>query len=317
MEWHSLGFERLTIETRKGEKMDRAIKGLAYEGKVSIVAAETTELVEQIRNLHDLTPTTTAALGRVATIAGMMGLTELKEQEDSLTIQINGNGPIGNIVAVVEREESKSFVKIYAQNPSVELPLASNGKIAVGQAVGTDGFLNIIRQNEITKTTYNGLVPLVSGEIAEDFTQYFAQSQQKPTVIALGVLVDKNGVKRSGGYMIQLMPDATEEEISKIEKSVSKALPVSEMLSQDKSLEEMVRTVTGDENALFLISDLGIEFRCDCSKERFADGLASIGKVELDKIIEEDGKANTKCHFCNQEYDFSKEELLEIRETLE
>lgn len=297
--------------------MDRAIKGLAYEGKVSIVAAETTELVEQIRNLHDLTPTTTAALGRVATIAGMMGLTELKEQEDSLTIQINGNGPIGNIVAVVEREESKSFVKIYAQNPSVELPLASNGKIAVGQAVGTDGFLNIIRQNEITKTTYNGLVPLVSGEIAEDFTQYFAQSQQKPTVIALGVLVDKNGVKRSGGYMIQLMPDATEEEISKIEKSVSKALPVSEMLSQDKSLEEMVRTVTGDENALFLISDLGIEFRCDCSKERFADGLASIGKVELDKIIEEDGKANTKCHFCNQEYDFSKEELLEIRETLE
>ncbi len=297
--------------------MDRAIKGLAYEGKVSIVAVDTTELVERIRNLHDLTPTTTAALGRVATIAGMMGLTELKEKEDSLTIQINGRGPMGSIVAVVEREEAKALVKVYAQNPNVELPLASNGKIAVGQAVGTDGFLNIIRQNEITKTAYNGLVPLVSGEIAEDFTQYFAQSQQKPTVIALGVLVNKNGVKRSGGYMIQLMPDATEEEISKIEESVSKAQPVSEMLNQDKSLEEIVRTVTGDENALFLISDLGIEFRCDCSKERFADGLASIGKVELDKIIEEDGKANTKCHFCNQEYDFSKEELLEIRKTLE
>lgn len=296
--------------------MDRAIKGLAYEGKVSIVASDTTELVEQIRNLHDLTPTTTATLGRVATIAGMMGLTELKEKEDSLTIQINGRGPMGSIVAVAEREEAKSFVKVYTQNPSVELPLASNGKIAVGQAVGTDGFLNIIRQNEITKTAYNGLVPLVSGEIAEDFTQYFAQSQQKPTVIALGVLVDKNGVKRSGGYMIQLMPDATEEEISKIEVSVSKAQSVSEMLNQDKSLEEIVRTVTGDENALFLISDLGIEFRCDCSKERFADGLASIGKVELDKIIEEDGKANTKCHFCNQEYDFSKEELLEILKDL-
>lgn len=297
--------------------MDRAIKGLAYEGKVSIVAVDTTELVERIRNLHDLTPTTTAALGRVATIAGMMGLTELKEKEDSLTIQINGRGPMGSIVAVVEREEAKALVKVYAQNPNVELPLASNGKIAVGQAVGTDGFLNIIRQNEITKTAYNGLVPLVSGEIAEDFTQYFAQSQQKPTVIALGVLVNKNGVKRSGGYMIQLMPDATEEEISKIEESVSRAQPVSEMLNQDKSLEEIVRTVTGDENALFLISDLGIEFRCDCSKERFADGLASIGKVELDKIIEEDGKANTKCHFCNQEYDFSKEELVEIRKTLE
>lgn len=297
--------------------MDRAIKGLAYEGKVSIVAVDTTELVEQIRNLHDLTPTTTAALGRVATVAGMMGLTELKEKEDSLTIQINGRGPMGSIVAVVEREKAKALVKVYAQNANVELPLSSNGKIAVGQAVGTDGFLNIIRQNEITKTAYNGLVPLVSGEIAEDFTQYFAQSQQKPTVIALGVLVDKNGVKRSGGYMIQLMPDATEEEISKIEEAVSKAQPVSEMLNQDKSLEEIVRTVTGVENVLFLISDLGIEFRCDCSKERFADGLASIGKVELDKIIEEDGKANTKCHFCNQEYDFSKEELLEIRKTLE
>lgn len=297
--------------------MDRAIKGLAYEGKVSIVAVDTTELVEQIRILHDLTPTTTAALGRVATIAGMMGLTELKEEEDSLTIQINGKGPMGSIVAVVEREEAKSLVKVYTQNPNVELPLASNGKIAVGQAVGTDGFLNIIRQNEITKTAYNGLVPLVSGEIAEDFTQYFAQSQQKPTVIALGVLVNKNGVKRSGGYIIQLMPDATEKEISKIEENVSKALPVSEMLNQDKSLEEIVRTVTVDENALFLISDLGIEFRCDCSKERFADGLASIGKVELDKIIEEDGRANTKCHFCNQEYDFSKEELVEIRKTLE
>ena len=119
--------------------MDRAIKGLAYEGKVSIVAVDTTELVEQIRILHDLTPTTTAALGRVATIAGMMGLTELKEEEDSLTIQINGRGPMGSIVAVVEREEAKSLVKVYTQNPNVELPLASNGKIAVGQAVGTDG----------------------------------------------------------------------------------------------------------------------------------------------------------------------------------
>lgn len=289
--------------------MDRAIKGLAHEGKVSIVASDTTELVEQIRNLHDLTPTTTATLGRVATMAGMMGLTELKDTDDSITIQINGKGPMGSIVCVVEREEAKSFVKLYAQNSKVELPLNENGKIAVGQAVGIDGFLNIIRQNEVTKKAYNGLVPLVSGEIAEDFTQYFAQSAQKPTVIALGVLVNKDGVKRSGGYMIQLMPDATEEEISKIEKSIAKAQSMSQMLDQDMTLEDIARTVTGDENALFLINDLGIEYRCDCSKERFADGLASIGKEEIEKIIEEDGKANTKCHFCNKEYNFSKEEL--------
>lgn len=296
--------------------MDRTIKGLAYEGKVSIIAAETTELIESIRNLQDLTPTTTAVVGRVATIAGMMGLTEIKEKEDSITVQINGRGPVGSIVCVIKRENNKSLIKLYASNPNVELPL-NKGKIAVGQAVGTDGFLNIIRENEFTQKSYNGLVPLVSGEIAEDFTEYFAKSQQKPTVIALGVLVDKNGVRRSGGYMIQLMPDATENEISKIEQAIAKSQTVSQMLEQDMSLEDIVRTITGDENALFLINDLAIEFKCDCSKERFADGLASIGKNELEKILKEDGKADTKCHFCNKEYHFSKEELEKIKETLE
>ena len=297
--------------------MNRAIKGLAYEGKVSIVAADTTELTETIRTLQDLTPTTTAVLGRVATIAGMMGLTEIKEKEDSITIQINGRGPVGSIVSVVKREQNKAIVKLYAENEKVELPLNKKGKIAVGEAVGTNGFLNIIRENDFTRTSYNGLVPLVSGEIAEDFTEYFAQSQQKPTVLALGVLVDQKGVKRSGGYMIQLMPDATEKEITQIEKAVAKAKSVSEMLEQEMSLEQMIRTVTGDENALFLINDLTIEFRCDCSKDRFADGLASLGKKELDDMIAEDEEANTKCHFCNKEYHFSKEELQEIRNQLE
>ena len=297
--------------------MNRAIKGLAYEGKVSIVAVDTTELVEYLRELHDLTPTTTAVLGRVATISGMMGLTDIKEKEDSITVQINGKGPVGSIVSVITREESKSIIKAYIQNPNVELPLnPENGKIAVGQAVGTDGFLNIIRQNEFTQKSYNGLVPLVSGEIAEDFTEYFAKSKQTPTVLALGVLVDKNGVRRSGGYMINLMPDATDNEIEKIEKALEKAESISKMLDDDMSLEDIVRTVTGDENALFLINDLSVEFKCDCSKERFADGLASIGVKELDKIILEDGKANTKCHFCNKEYNFTKEELEEIRESL-
>lgn len=296
--------------------MDRTIKGLAWEGKVSIIVAETTELIEKIRNLQNLTPTTTAVLGRVATISGMMGLTEIKEKEDSITIQINGKGPVGSIVAVVKRENSQSLIKIYTQNPAVELPLNAKGKIAVGQAVGTDGFLNIIKENEFTEKSYNGIVPLVSGEIAEDFTQYFAQSSQKPTVIALGVLVDQNGVKKSGGYMLQLMPDATEQEISKIEKAIADVAPISQMLEQGMSLEEIARTVTGDENALFLINDLSIEFKCDCSKERFADGLACIGKQELENILREDGKADTKCHFCNQEYHFSKEELEEIKNTM-
>lgn len=296
--------------------MDRTIKGLAHEGKVSIIVTETTQLIESIRKLQDLTPTTTAVIGRVATISGMMGLTEIKEKEDSITAQINGRGPVGSIVSVIKRENQKSYIKLYVQNPNIELPLNEKGKIAVGQAVGTDGFLNIIRENDLTAKSYNGLVPLVSGEIAEDFTEYFAKSQQKPTVIALGVLVDKNGVKRSGGYMIQLMPDATENEIEKIEKAIANSKPISSMLDEGMSLEQIARTITDDENALFLIDDLSIEFKCDCSKERFADGLAAIGKKEIEDIIKEDGKANTKCHFCNKEYNFSKEELEKILETL-
>jgi len=218
----------------------------------------------------------------------------------------------GSIVSVVNREESKALVKIYVQNGQVELPLNENGKIAVGQAVGTSGFLNIIRQNEFTKKNYNGIIPLVSGEIAEDFTQYYAQSKQIPTVIALGVLVNKDGVKRSGGYMIQLMPDATEKEISELEENIAKVEPISQMLDKNMNLEDIIRTVTGDPNSLFLVNDLGIEYRCDCSKEKFADGLLSLGKSELAKIILEDGKANTKCHFCEKEYDFSKEDLLKL-----
>ena len=292
--------------------MDRAIKGLAYEGKVSIVACETTELVEYIRNLHGLTPTTTALAGRVATITGMIGLTEIKEKDDCITFQINGEGPTGSIVSVVKRNNEKSLIKMYIQNPLVELPLKGNGKIDVSGAVGKNGYLNIIRKNEFTNTSYNGLVPLVSGEIAEDFTEYYAKSKQVPTVISLGVLVDKKGVKTSGGFMISLMPDATEVEIEKIEKALSNIDSISKMLSDGISLEEFARKATGDENALFLINDLSIEYKCDCSKEIFTDGLSTLSKNDLEQIIEEDGKADTQCHFCNKKYHFSKEDLQEI-----
>lgn len=292
--------------------MDRAIKGLAYEGKVSIVAAETTELIDYIRKLHGLTPTTTALAGRVATITGMMGLAEIKEKDDCITIQINGGGATGSIVSVVRKNNEKSLVKMYIQNPLVEMPLKENGKLDVGGAVGTNGYLNIIRKNEFTNTSYNGLVPLVSGEIAEDFTEYYAKSKQTPTVISLGVLVDKNGVRKSGGFMISLMPDATEVEIEKIEKSLNKIDSISKMLDDGISLENIARKATGDENALFLINDLSIEYKCDCSKDLFAEGLSTLPKKDLEEIIVEDGKADTKCHFCNKEYHFSKEELEEI-----
>ncbi len=292
---------------------NKAIKFLAYNKKVSVMCIDTTELVEQIRKIHDLTPTVTAAAGRVATVAAMMAHLETKEITDNITIQIKGTGPIGSIVAVAGLENEKlANVKMYVQNPHVELPLKANGKIDVGGAVGNQGYLNVIKQNELTNSNYNGLIPLVSGEIAEDFTEFFAKSEQKPTALSLGVLVNKDGVKRAGGYIINPMPDATEEEISKIEEAIKKAKPISEMLDDGMTLEEIAKIVTGDENIETLEQDLDVIYKCNCSKEKIESGIISLGKEEISKIIEEDGKLEAECHFCHKKYNFSQEELNEI-----
>lgn len=288
--------------------MNNVKKFLTQNEKVSIVCANTTELVEKLRNIHDLTPVTTAALGRFATIAGIMGFTDIKEESDNITLQIRGGGPAGALVGCVRRNENVSKIKCYIENPHIDLPLKENGKLDVGGAVGKYGFLNIIKKNSSVQDSYNGLVPLISGEIAEDFTEYFAKSEQKPTVLALGVLVNQSGVKASGGYIINLMPDATEEDIVKIENALEKAPSISQMLADNKSLEEIAKIVSGDEVKL-LEEDLNIEFECDCNKEKFEKGLISLGKKELNKMIEEDGKADVSCHFCNKIYHFTKENL--------
>ena len=244
--------------------MDRVTKFLTHEGRVNIICANTTELIEKIRNLHDLTPTTTAALGRFTTISGMMGLTEIKQDDEKMTIQIKGNGPIGKMISVVTRNENTSKLKVCIDNPHVDLPLNEINKLDVGGAVGKTGFLNVLKHDVFTQKDYNGLIPLVSGEIAEDFTEYFAKSKQIPTVLALGVLVNQSGVQAAGGYMIQLMPDATEEDIVSIEDSLKNAPSITTMISENKSLEEIARIVTGDENIMVLAQDPKIEYECDC-----------------------------------------------------
>lgn len=292
---------------------NKAIKFLAYNKKVSVMCIDTTELVEEARKIHDLTPTVTAAAGRALTVAAMMAYLETKELTDSITIQIKGTGPIGGMVLITGLEnEKKANVRMYVQNPYVELPLKPNGKIDVGGAVGHQGYLNVIKQNELTNSNYNGLIPLVSGEIAEDFTEFFAKSEQKPTALALGVLVNKDGVKRAGGYIINPMPDATDEEISKIEESLKEAKPISEMLDEGLTLEEIAKIVTGDENIEILEQDLDVTYKCNCSKEKIENGIISLGKEEISKIIEEDGKLEAECHFCHKKYNFSLEELNEI-----
>lgn len=292
---------------------NKAIKFLAYNKKVSVMCIDTTKLVEEARKIHDLTPTVTAAAGRALTVAAMMAYLETKELTDSITIQIKGTGPIGGMVLITGLEnEKKANVRMYVQNPHIELPLKPNGKIDVGGAVGHQGYLNVIKQNELTNSNYNGLIPLVSGEIAEDFTEFFAKSEQKPTALALGVLVNKDGVKRAGGYIINPMPDATDEEISKIEESLKEAKTISEMLDEGLTLEEIAKIVTGDENIEILEQDLDVTYKCNCSKEKIENGIISLGKEEISKIIEEDGKLEAECHFCHKKYNFSLEELKEI-----
>lgn len=286
---------------------DQIIKFLAYNGKISVACCSTTNLVEEARRLHDLSPLATAAMGRVLTITALIGA-EMKNKTDKLTIQIKGNGPIGKIVAV---SDNSSHVKACITNPHADLPLNEFGKLDVGGAIGNQGFINVIKDIGL-KEPYIGISPLISGEIAEDFANYFQTSEQKQNAVALGVLVDKDGVRSSGGYIITPMPDATEEEISKVEQSIFEAGAISKMLDNNLSLKEIAQKVTGDENVQIIDTSIEPEYKCKCNKEKFADGLMTLGNEQLTELIEEDGKAEIQCQFCNKKYNFNKEELEEI-----
>lgn len=286
---------------------NRLIDCLAYEGKVSIKCISSTNMVEEARRVHDLSPVASAALGRLLTITSIMGY-ETKTDKGSITNQIKGNGPLGMLTAVAE---SNGNVKGYVANPQVDIPLnKEKGKLDVGTAVGKEGMLYIIKDIGMGKP-YSGMTPIVSGEIAEDFTNYFATSEQTPSVIALGVLVDKNGIRAAGGYKLSLMPDATEEIIEKIEESLKNIEPISKMLDENKTLEEIAKTVTGDEN-IEVLEEIHPEYKCNCSKEKCEKGLIAIGKDELETIIKEEEKIEIVCNFCNKKYEFTREDLKKL-----
>lgn len=288
--------------------MDKIEKFLVSGGKINVIVASTTDLVEESRKIHDLSPTATAALGRTLTMGVLMG-SNLKSKEDTITIQIKGNGPIGGITVVVNQELE---VKGYVYEPKVDIPVREDGKLDVGRAVGQEGFLYVIKDLGL-KEPYIALSKLVTGEIAEDFASYFLISEQKNTAVALGVLVNKDGVKSSGGYMITAMPDATEEDISKIEEALKKAKPVSQMLDEEKSLLEIVKEITGaEEEDIQRLEELKPTYHCNCSKEKMEKALIAIGREELENIIQKDKKAEMRCQFCNKTYTFSEEELKKL-----
>lgn len=287
--------------------MENKIKRfLAYDGKINIITADTTNLVEEIRKLHDLSPVTTAALGRLVTISLMMAI-EMKNYEDRLSIIINGNGPIGKMITVTDKSAQ---IKTSIENGQIDIPLNEFGKLDVGNAVGMNGYINVIKDIGL-KEPYVGMVPIVSGEIGDDFANYFMTSEQQKSAVGLGVLVDKNGVKSSGGYLIRVMPDAKEEDITKIEESIFKAGSISKMLDKKLSIEEIAKKVTGDNNIKEIGKEIIPKYKCECNKQKFERGLIALGKNELENLLK-DENVETVCQFCNKKYVFEKKEIKEL-----
>ncbi|RAV09675.1 Hsp33 family molecular chaperone HslO [Paenibacillus contaminans] len=287
---------------------DYMIRATAFQGKVRAFAALTTELVGELQRRHRTTPTATAALGRAASAGAMMGA--MMKGNEKLTVQIKGGGPIGQIVVDAN---ANGEVRGYVDNPEIDLPLNAVGKLDVAGAVGTEGFLYIIKDLGL-KEPYRGSTPIVSGELGEDFTYYFTKSEQTPSAVALGVLVDVDfTVKASGGFIIQLLPGLADEDIARMEERLSKLPPITRMLDEGAALEHILDTVLED---VRILDRMDVVFKCKCSRERVEQTLISLGAEELASILEEDGKAEVVCHFCNEAYLFEKDALEAVMEKI-
>jgi len=286
---------------------DYILRGAAAGESIRFFSCITTGMVEEARRIHDCSPVSIAALGRMLSAGSMMGLM-LKSDEDTLTLQINGKGPAGNIVVV---SDNSGNAKGYIANSNVELMSRPDGKLDVGRAVGADGVLTVIKDLGM-KEPYVGQIPIISGEIGDDISSYFATSEQTPTAVGVGVLVEVDGhAAAAGGFIIQLMPEADEAAVSKLEERLGHIRPVTEMIRSGLDAEGMMREILGDID-FKVYEKKEIAYKCNCSKERLERALISIGEKELVEIIEEQGHAELVCHFCNSKYYFDKAELNEL-----
>ncbi len=284
--------------------MDKLVRAITKDGMVKATAVTTKDLTERARQIHKSLPVATAALGRTMAAASMMG-NALKDDGASLTVQVRGGGPLGAIVVVSDHEGN---VRGYVENPALDLPLREDGKLDVGTAVGAEGTLTIIKDLNM-KEPYVGSVQLLGGEIAEDIAQYFVESEQIPTACALGVLVDRDqSVHCAGGYLIQLLPGAGEDVITKVEAGVYAAGAVTKLLSANDDPGALLRTVLSDFE-LEILEETPIEYRCTCSRDRVERALLSLGSEELTSILEEQGEAELTCQFCDKIHRFSGDDL--------
>lgn len=282
---------------------DYIIRATAARGQIRAFAATTKELVEYARSAHNTSPVATAALGRLLTAGAMMGVM-MKGEKDLLTIKINGDGPIGGLVVTAD---SKGNVKGYAYNPGVMLPPNEKGKLDVGGALGV-GVLSVIKDIGL-KEPYEGQTILVTSEIAEDLTYYFATSEQTPSSVALGVLMNRdNTVRQAGGFILQLLPGASEEVISGLEEKLAGVSSITSLLEEGKTPEMILEYMMGDFD-LEILDRLPAAFQCNCSKGRIEKALISVGKKELQDMIDDEKTIEVNCHFCNKNYPVTVEEM--------
>lgn len=286
---------------------DKLTRAITKDGFFKISAVVSTETVEQSRKFHNSSPVATAALGRLLTAGLLMG-GELKEDNAKLTLQMSGDGPLGRVIVSAN---SKGEVKGYAENPQIDMPLNEKGKLDVGGAIGK-GTLSVIKDLGL-KEPYIGQVAIQTGEVGDDLAYYFMQSEQVPSVVALGVLVDRDfSVKCAGGFIIQVMPECNDESLTMLENSIAGIMSVTEMLSQGMDGADMIKyAMLGFDTEILEESEVG--YVCDCSRERMERAIVSLGKAEIDAIIKEQGQAEIVCSFCNKPYVFNTEELEAMR----
>lgn len=289
---------------------DYCIRVTTGNKEVRAFFASTKNMVETARGFHNTTKVATAALGRTLTATSMMGLM-MKNKGDKITVIIKGGGPIGTILT---SSNANGIVKGYVTNPDVEVENYASGKLNVAGAVGNQGTIRVIKDLGL-REPYNGEYEMVSGEIAEDLTYYFTVSEQTPSAVSLGVLTRADGVEEAGGFIVQMMPDASEETISTIERNLTGIQSITQMLSQGLTPEDMMNIVLKDLEPSIL-DKLEVGFECDCSKDRVAEVFAAIGKQELKAIIDEDKGAEVGCQFCESKYSFSEDELKEIYDNM-
>ncbi|MFC4803363.1 Hsp33 family molecular chaperone HslO [Neobacillus sp. GCM10023253] len=288
---------------------DYLVKALAYDGNIRAYAVRTTETVSEAQRRHQTWRTASAALGRAMTAGVMMGA--MLKGDEKLTIKIDGGGPLGPILV---DSNASGEVRGYVTNPEVDFESNEHGKLDVRRAVGTDGTLAIVKDIGL-RDFFSGQVPLVSGELGEDFTYYFATSEQVPSSVGVGVLVNPDdSILAAGGFILQILPGTEDVVITKLEERLKTIPPISKLVEKGLTPEEILNELFGQENVKILETML-VKFQCTCSKQRFADAIVGLGAHEITAMIEEDGQAEAHCHFCNEKYLFTKEELEELKES--